>query len=85
MLAFGQVFFPLRENVTPNFKVRVGDFRTELEAIRLQRDLEYQYPGGFIVRDDIKFPKLDIEHEKEMEEELDGSEEGSDTEGDEQK
>lgn len=49
----------------PNFKVRVGDFRTELEAIHLQRELEYQYPGGFVVKDEIKFPKLAIEVEKE--------------------
>jgi len=49
----------------PNFKVRVGDFRTELEAIRLQRELAYQYPGGFVARDLVKFPKLSIEKEKE--------------------
>ena len=52
----------------PNFKVRVGDYRTELEAIRLQRELEYQYSGGFVVKDDIKFPKLGIEQEKEDDE-----------------
>lgn len=49
----------------PNFKVRVGDFRTELEAIHLQRELAYQYPGGFVVRDKVKFPKLAIDEEKE--------------------
>lgn len=49
----------------PNFKVRVGDFRTELEAIRLQRELSYQYPGGFVARDLVKFPKLGIELEKD--------------------
>ncbi|MFM1876734.1 MAG: hypothetical protein RL266_2471 [Bacteroidota bacterium] len=54
----------------PNFKVRVGDFRTELEAIHLQREIAYQYPGGFVVKDDIKFPKLAIESEKEDEEGL---------------
>lgn len=51
----------------PNFKVRLGDFRTELEAIHLQRELAYQYPGGFVVRDKIKFPKLAIEMEKDDE------------------
>ncbi|MDC0303388.1 SPOR domain-containing protein [Flavobacteriales bacterium] len=49
----------------PNFKVRLGNFRTELEAIHLQRELAYQYPGGFVVRDRIKFPKLAIEEEIE--------------------
>jgi hypothetical protein len=49
----------------PNFKVRLGNFRTELEAVHLQRELAYQYPGGFVVRDKIKFPKLAIEEEIE--------------------
>ena len=53
----------------PNFKVRLGDYRTELEAIHLQREMAYQYPGGFVVRDKIKFPKLAIEVESEEEEE----------------
>lgn len=52
----------------PNFKVRVGDFRTELEAIRMQRELSYQFPGGFVARDLVKFPKLSIEKEHEEEE-----------------
>lgn len=52
----------------PNFKVRVGDFRTELEAIQLQRELSYQYPGGFVARDLVKYPKLSIEREKDEEE-----------------
>lgn len=52
----------------PNFKVRVGDFRTELEAIWLQRELEYKFPGGFVVKDLIKFPLLGIEKEKDEDE-----------------
>lgn len=48
----------------PNFKVRVGDCRTEMEATRLQRQLAYSYPGGFVSRDLIKFPRLPIEGEK---------------------
>ncbi len=59
----------------PNFKVRVGDLRTELEAIRLQRELSYLFPGGFVVRDEVKFPILSIDKEiveVEEEEELDG-------------
>ncbi|MFC2175645.1 SPOR domain-containing protein [Bacteroidota bacterium] len=46
---------------TPNFKVRVGDYRTELEAIGAQRDLSYSYPHGFVVRDLIKFPVVEKE------------------------
>lgn len=45
----------------PNFKVRVGDCRTEVEAIRLMRHLAYDFPQGFVVRDLIKLPRLAIE------------------------
>jgi len=45
----------------PNFKVRVGDCRTEVEAIRLMRKLAYDFPQGFVVRDLIKLPQLAIE------------------------
>lgn len=54
----------------PNFKVRVGDYRTELEAIWLQRELEYKFPGGFVVKDLVKYPILDIEKESDQEDEL---------------
>ncbi len=52
--------------VSPNFKVRVGDLRTELEAIRLQRELSYLFPGGFVVRDVVRFPALSIDREAEQ-------------------
>ena len=38
----------------PNFKVRAGDFRTKAEARKLQKRINYQYPGAFIVKDKIK-------------------------------
>ncbi len=45
----------------PNFKVRAGDCRTELEATRLKRELSFDYPQGFVVRDDIFLPRLSKE------------------------
>lgn len=45
----------------PNFKVRVGDCRTELEATLLKRELSFDYPQGFVVRDDILLPRLLID------------------------
>jgi len=42
----------------PNFKVRVGDFRTKNEALKLQKTIEDDYPGAFIVPDIIEFPLL---------------------------
>jgi hypothetical protein len=45
----------------PNFKVRVGDCRSEYDAIRIKRELSFHYPQGFAVRDVIKPPRLSIE------------------------
>ena len=42
----------------PNFKVRIGDFRTKNEALKLQKQIEGDYPMAFIVPDKIKFPLL---------------------------
>ncbi len=45
----------------PNFKVRVGDCRSEFDAIRIKRELSFHYPQGFVVRDVVKPPRLSIE------------------------
>lgn len=42
----------------PNFRVRVGDFRTKNEALKLLRRIQKDYPGAFIVPDNIDFPLL---------------------------
>lgn len=42
----------------PNFKVRVGDFRTKLEASKFLNQVKKDFPGAFIVKDDISLPKL---------------------------
>lgn len=42
----------------PNYKVRVGDFRTELDALGYMRMIQPIFPGAFIVSDKINFPKL---------------------------
>jgi hypothetical protein len=44
--------------LAPNFKVRVGDFRTRLEAQGFLKSIEGQYPTSFIVQDEIKLPAL---------------------------
>jgi len=38
----------------PNFKVRCGDFRTKAEARKLQKQINYQFQGAFIVKDRIR-------------------------------
>lgn len=42
----------------PNFKVRVGDFRTKNDALKLYKMIQNDYPGAFIVPDIIDFPAL---------------------------
>mgnify|MGYP000002913354 FL=1 len=43
---------------SPDFKVRVGDFRTRNEALALQKKIKKSYPNAFLVKDIIQFPKL---------------------------
>jgi len=44
--------------IAPNFRVRVGDFRTKNEAWKLYREIQKQYPTAFVVPDIINFPPL---------------------------
>lgn len=37
----------------PNFRLRVGDFRTRLQAEQFKRDIMEAYPNSYIVRDEI--------------------------------
>jgi hypothetical protein len=48
--------------LAPNFRLRVGDLRTRLEAERLLRDMKLQYPGSYIVPDEIEMPLLPEQH-----------------------
>jgi Sporulation related domain. len=43
---------------SPDFIVRVGDFRTKSEALKMQKVLLDKYPGAFIVADEINFPVM---------------------------
>jgi hypothetical protein len=50
---------------TPNFKVRVGDFRNRLEATKFLLELKEDFPNAFIVEDKIKLPEINLEPEGE--------------------
>lgn len=39
----------------PNFKIRVGDFRTRLEAYRFLKEIKAEFPTAFIVESDIEY------------------------------
>lgn len=43
----------------PYYKVRVGDFRTKMEAEKFLHKIEFDYPQAFVVADEINFPRLD--------------------------
>lgn len=44
----------------PYYRVRVGDFRTRLEAEKFLKLINKNYPNAWVIRDDINFPKLSI-------------------------
>jgi hypothetical protein len=44
---------------SPNYKVRIGDFRTKLDAQRFLIALTADYPNAFIIADQINLPKTD--------------------------
>lgn len=44
---------------SPNYKVRVGDFRTKLDAQRFLNDIILEYPNAWIIADMIKLPKVE--------------------------
>jgi hypothetical protein len=43
----------------PNFNIRVGDFRTKLDAYKALKEIQAEFPASFIVQDEIEMPELD--------------------------
>jgi hypothetical protein len=44
---------------SPNYKVRVGDYRTRLDAQRFLNDIIIEYPNAWIIADMINLPKVE--------------------------
>jgi len=44
---------------SPNYKVRVGDFRSRLDAQRFLNDIILEYPNAWIIADMINLPKVE--------------------------
>ena len=40
----------------PNFKIRVGDYKSRLEAMKFLKEIQTLYSAAFIVKDDVKLP-----------------------------
>ena len=53
---------------TPNFKVRIGDFRSKSEALKTKAYISSKYPNAFIVKDNIRFPELFTQSKEQSEE-----------------
>lgn len=47
--------------MAPNYRVRVGNFRTKLEAEKLKQELLANYPTCIVIEDNIELPKINIE------------------------
>ena len=45
----------------PNFKVKVGDFRSRIEAEKMIEEMRPSFTGLYIISEKINLPKLDTE------------------------
>ena len=41
----------------PNFKIRVGDFKTRMEAQKFLKDIQPLYSTAFLVKDEVRLPE----------------------------
>lgn len=44
--------------LAPNFRLRVGDFRSRLEGDKFKNEISRSFPGSYIVKDKIELPAL---------------------------
>ena len=51
-----------RTYANPYFKVTVGDFRTRSEAMKHLERIKREFPSAFVVKENIEFPVVDMEH-----------------------
>lgn len=45
--------------MAPNFFLKVGDFRTQLEAEKVKSTIESQFPTSNIIKEKINLPRID--------------------------
>lgn len=44
---------------SPNFFLKVGDFRTQMEAEKIKSQVEIQFPTSNIIKEKINLPRID--------------------------
>ena len=54
LTAFGTDAHAYEIYEVPNFKIRVGDFRTRLEAYRFLKEIKGEFPTAFIVESEVE-------------------------------
>lgn len=54
----------------PYFKVRIGDFKTKLEAHHYLQGILKNYPFAFVVIDEVNIPYIPEEEQRDTEEEM---------------
>ncbi len=47
------------EYTAPNYFLKVGDFRTQLEAENIKSQAQNQFPMSFVVKEKINLPRID--------------------------
>ncbi len=58
---FNETFPDIRAYISfkePYYRVRIGDYRTRLEADGILKSIRREYPNAFVIKDQINFPKL---------------------------
>jgi hypothetical protein len=43
----------------PNYFLKVGDFRTQIDAEKIKSSVDNQFPTSFIVKEKINLPRID--------------------------
>lgn len=43
----------------PNYFLKVGDFRTEMEADRIKQEVTSDFPTSFVVKEKVNLPRVD--------------------------
>lgn len=43
----------------PNYFLKVGDFRNEMEADRIKQEVTSQFPTSFVVKEKVNLPRID--------------------------
>jgi len=64
-IRFGNSIGCYVEYKAPNYRIKVGNFRTEIDAERYKQKILGIFPTAFVIKEKIKLPEISIETEDE--------------------